>query len=125
MYIKRKYSVKQLARWTRVETLEFTLISASVVFMYSILGFEWLRIPWTPIALVGTAVAFLIGFQNNSAYGRIWEARKIWGAIVNDSRTWAMMAKDMVSNEYATDKNGRFLVAGAEKKPWYTATSPG
>lgn len=53
------------------------------------------------VALVGTAVAFLIGFQNNAAYGRIWEARKIWGGIVNTSRTWTMMIKDMVTNEHA------------------------
>jgi len=32
------------------------------------------------VALIVTAVAFLVGFQNNSAYDRIWEARKIWGA---------------------------------------------
>ena len=67
MYTKRKYSVKDLARWTRIETFEFTIVTSVVVVLYSILGFEWLRIPWTPIALVGTAVAFLIGFQNNSA----------------------------------------------------------
>lgn len=51
---------------------------------------HWFKIPWTPIALIGTAVAFVIGFQNNSAYGRIWEARKIWGGIVNTSRTFGM-----------------------------------
>jgi putative membrane protein len=43
----------------------------------------------------------MIGFQNSSAYDRIWEARKIWGAVVNTSRTWGMMTKDMVSNEEA------------------------
>ncbi|HNT50695.1 MAG TPA: bestrophin family ion channel, partial [Cyclobacteriaceae bacterium] len=30
------------------------------------------------------------GFKNNQAYDRMWEARKIWGSIVNDSRTWGM-----------------------------------
>ena len=38
--------------------------------------------------LLGTALAFFIGFNNNQAYDRWWEARKIWGAIVNDSRSW-------------------------------------
>jgi putative membrane protein len=61
----------------------------------------WLRIPWTPLALIGTAVAFVIGFQNNAAYGRIWEARKIWGGIVNSSRTFGMFVQDMVSGEHA------------------------
>lgn len=39
--------------------------------------------------LLGTAIAFFIGFNNNQAYDRWWEARKIWGALVNDSRSFA------------------------------------
>lgn len=52
-------------------------------------------LPWLPIALVGTAVAFLVGFKNNATYDRLWEARKIRGAIVNVSRTWGIMARDL------------------------------
>ncbi len=37
--------------------------------------------------VLGTAIAFFIGFNNNQAYDRWWEARKIWGSIVNDSRS--------------------------------------
>ncbi|GAA3574285.1 bestrophin family protein [Snuella lapsa] len=58
------------------------------------------QIPFAPIALVGTAVAFIIGFQSNAAYGRIWEARQIWGAIVNSSRTFGMMVQDYVNNDH-------------------------
>lgn len=39
--------------------------------------------------VLGTAIAFFIGFNNNQAYDRWWEARKIWGALVNDSRSFA------------------------------------
>jgi putative membrane protein len=39
--------------------------------------------------LIGTAIAFFIAFNNNQAYSRWWEARMIWGGIVNDSRSWA------------------------------------
>jgi len=38
------------------------------------------------VSVIGTAVAFYVGFKNNQAYDRMWEARKIWGGIVNDSR---------------------------------------
>tara|TARA_B100000795_G_scaffold35292_1_gene23312 strand:+ start:26607 stop:26840 length:234 start_codon:yes stop_codon:yes gene_type:complete len=48
-------------------------------------------IPWLPISVVGTAVAFYVGFKNNQAYDRMWEAHKIWGGIVNESRTWGML----------------------------------
>lgn len=90
-----------MAWWTRYETFLFLGFITLWVTIYYFLNLSWLKIPWTPLALIGTAVAFVIGFQNNSAYGRIWEARKIWGGIVNTSRTFGMFLQDMVSNEYA------------------------
>lgn len=100
MYIKRIYSVRDMAKWTCWETMLFFVIALIPTILFEIFGLTWLQIPWTPIALVGTALAFVIGFQNNAAYGRIWEARKIWGGIVNTSRTWGMKIKAMMSNEY-------------------------
>ncbi len=90
-----------MALWTRFETFLFLGIILIWVALNYFFDFSWFKIPWTPLALIGTAVAFVIGFQNNAAYGRIWEARKIWGAIVNTSRTFGMMVQDMVNNEHA------------------------
>lgn len=102
MYTKKTYTAFQMAIWTRFETFLFILIIVAVVATYYFLDLAWLKIPWTPLALIGTAVAFVIGFQNNSAYGRIWEARKIWGGIVNTSRTFGMFVQDMLTNKNAT-----------------------
>lgn len=101
MYIKKTYTAFQMAWWTRFETYLFLGIIVAWVATYYFLDLQWLKIPWTPLALIGTAVAFVIGFQNNAAYGRIWEARKIWGGIVNTSRTFGMFVQDMLTNEYA------------------------
>jgi putative membrane protein len=90
-----------MAWWTRFETILFLAIILFWVLAYYFLDLSWLKIPWTPLALIGTAVAFVIGFQNNAAYGRIWEARKIWGGIINTSRTFGVFIQDMVNNEYA------------------------
>ncbi len=103
MLTKKRYSFKDMLLWTRWETLVFLIFATIITVLYKVFGFTFLNVPWTPVALIGTAVAFMIGFQNNSAYGRIWEARKIWGGIVNTSRTWGMKTKDMVTNEYAQD----------------------
>ncbi len=103
MYIKKTYTALELAIWTRFETFSFLLIITAYVSLYYFFDLGWFRIPWTPLALIGTAVAFVIGFQNNSAYGRIWEARKIWGGIVNTSRTLGMYLQDMLTNEYTSD----------------------
>ena len=40
-------------------------------------------------SVLGSALAFFIGFNNNQAYARWWEARMIWGSLVNNSRSWA------------------------------------
>lgn len=60
----------------------------------------WISVPWLPIAVIGTAVAFYVGFKNNSAYDRMWEARKIWGGIVNSSRMWGVVSKSFVGNTF-------------------------
>ena len=44
--------------------------------------------PLPVIAIMGTVIGLLLAFRTNSCYGRWWEARILWGAIVNDSRTW-------------------------------------
>lgn len=100
MFTKKTYSTKQMMWWTRFETLLFILFISVWVACFYFFELRWLRIPWTPLALIGTAVAFVIGFQNNAAYGRIWEARKIWGGIVNTSRTFGVFVQDMITNEY-------------------------
>ena len=103
MYTNYKYSVKEVIIWTRLEILWFFILAIVYTVLYELLGWHWTEIPWTPLALVGTAVAFLIGFQNNAAYGRAWEARKIWGGIVNTSRTLAIMAHDLINDQRAKE----------------------
>ena len=89
--------------WTRRDLRFFFISALLVTVLYEVVGLRYLQVPWTALALIGTAVAFLIGFQSNAVYGRLWEARKIWGGIVNDSRMLGIMVKDMITNEYAKD----------------------
>ena len=102
MYTRNVYKITEVVLWTRFETIFFLLFITGLVGLYFFLDLEWFRIPWTAIALIGTAVSFVIGFQNNSVYGRIWEARKIWGGIVNASRTFGVYTQDMLTNEHTS-----------------------
>lgn len=104
MYTKKKYGLLTMLRWTRRELRFFIVWSILVTIIFEVLGQRWLQVPWTALALIGTAVAFLIGFQSNAVYGRLWEARQIWGGIVNDSRMFGIMVLDMISNEHAINK---------------------
>ncbi|MEQ6124206.1 bestrophin family ion channel [Pseudotenacibaculum sp. MALMAid0570] len=101
MFTKNRYSSSDMLKWSRQEIILFFIYATIITSLYEIFNFTFLSIPWTPVALIGTALAFMVGFLNNSAYDRIWEARKIWGAIVNSSRTWGMKVQDMISNEHA------------------------
>lgn len=46
-----------------------------------------MNIPIAIPTIIGTVISLLLAFKSNQAYDRWWEARMIWGAIVNDSRT--------------------------------------
>ena len=88
-------------KWTRRDIYIFIIIGAIPVFMFKGLGLYWLHLPWLPIGVVGTAVAFIVSFKNNASYDRLWEARKIYGGIVNSSRSFTLMLNDFISNERA------------------------
>ena len=103
MYTKRIFSPAALFLWTRYDLAAFIAIASVPVVLYDVLDQRWIRFPWFPIALVGTAVAFILSFQNNAAYGRVWEARKIWGGIVNSSRALGFMVNDFITNEFTDE----------------------
>jgi len=45
-----------------------------------------------PFTLFGIALALFLGFRNSASYERFWEARKLWGALLNDTRSLARQA---------------------------------
>jgi ion channel-forming bestrophin family protein len=61
----------------------------AVMLAYQMLHWRWLAVPDLPVALYGSAIGVILGFRNNSSYSRWWEGRTLWGAIVNNSRSWA------------------------------------
>lgn len=101
MHSGRNYQLKEALYWTRRDIYLHLLLAAIPTVLYTISGCSWLAVPWVPIAMVGTAVAFVVGFKNNASYDRLWDARKAWGSIVNTSRTWGIMVKDYVTNKHA------------------------
>ncbi len=103
MHTGRNYSFAEVIIWTRRDIYVLLATSALPTAAYILLGWRWLAIPWLPVALLGTAVAFVVGFKNNASYDRLWEARRIWGAIVNASRVWAMMVSDYVTARHARE----------------------
>ncbi|MEL6986232.1 MAG: bestrophin family ion channel [Bacteroidota bacterium] len=96
-------SLDKLIKWTWHHIVWLLILMGSVAAIYHFKVIH-IVIPWLPISVIGTAVAFYVGFKNNQSYDRMWEARKIWGGIVNDSRTWGMMVDGYVSNQFRDSK---------------------
>lgn len=82
------FELGRIWRETRLRLLFFALYAAAVVVVDRVFNIDT-AIPGPPVNILGAAVAFVIGFKSNQAYDRFWEARKVWGGIVNANRTWA------------------------------------
>jgi len=65
----------------------YVLYVTAVWVVYDPLGVEEIDIKMSIATILGFTVSLLLGFRTASAYDRWWEARKVWGGIVNDSRT--------------------------------------
>ncbi|RUT72202.1 hypothetical protein D0817_00865 [Flavobacterium cupreum] len=99
MLINTKIPVSYLFNKVKYEVI-FVLIIAVLVH-YITTQFENL-IPEMPItipAFIGTAISVLLSFKLNQSYDRWWEARKIWGSIVNDSRSFVLQLQSFVAGE--------------------------
>lgn len=75
-------------RKIRREALLIFLFSNVVVLVKYFFNLQYLTIPITIPALLGTCISLLLAFRTNQSYDRWWEARIAWGAIVNDSRSF-------------------------------------
>ncbi len=118
MYVRKNFSFTGIMRFTGWQLLFIGLWATIITVTYELTHSPWMHIPWLPIGVIGTAVAFYVGFKNNQSYGRLWEARKIWGAIVNSSRAWGAGVKGFI-----TDHDGKGFseeeIKGVHKKLLY------
>ena len=83
-----------LRYWIMEIKWDLLIVSVFSVIIYVIkLYLINLDIPLGIGTFLGTAIALLLSFKLSQSYERWWEARKIWGAIVNDSRTLVIQLK--------------------------------
>jgi len=89
MIIKRRFDPLKVLGYVRGELL---LGLAAAVAAYALHRWEPLvALPFSIAASLGGALAIFIGFRNNNAYARWWEARQLWGGIVNSARVLARL----------------------------------
>ena len=92
---------KRISIFTFLKQIRFDITAilsyALVVGIADQYGFlSKIEIPIGVSAIIGTALSLLLAFRTAQAYERWWEARIIWGAIVNDSRTLIRQVKQFL-----------------------------
>lgn len=90
MILKRNFNFAKVFSYVRGEILFSLLVSVSV-YLFHLQQRKPLTIPYSVAAIMGSALAIFIAFRNNSAYSRWWEARSLWGGIVNATRVFARL----------------------------------
>lgn len=98
MHTGKRYSPLEFFLWTRKDLYWMLLIATIPTCLY-FFGLKFLALPLPPMAILGTSVAFIVGFKNNASYNRIWEARQIYGAIINDSRSFGYTLRDALGGK--------------------------
>ena len=83
-----------------VPILIYIGIISALDYQYHLEEFDF---PLTIVGILGTVIGLLLAFRTNSSYDRWWEGRILWGAIVNDSRTWTRQLLEFTSFENADE----------------------
>lgn len=99
MYTGKDFNFKLLWHFARKNLFRTMVVSTVATILYRVFEFKFVAIPFLPVGTIGTAVAFYIGFKNNQAYDRLWEARKLWGGFTNTSRNFSAQLIALVEDK--------------------------
>lgn len=103
MLLKENIPLKYVFGKIRIEILLVTVYSLTINILYYQYDFTNLVIPISVPMVLGTVLSLLLAFRSNQAYDRWWEARTIWGAIVNDSRSLTRQVLSLMDATYQSE----------------------
>lgn len=97
MLINRKIPVVYIINNIKTEAIYVLTIGLVVHYLTSKFQAVIPEMPITIPAFIGTAISIILSFKLNQSYDRWWEARKIWGSIVNESRSFVLQLQAFVT----------------------------
>lgn len=103
--------------WKRL--LFTTLLAVAVTALWETYDFERYSLSTTPFSLIGLALGIFLGFRNNASYDRFWEARKLWGRMVNTSRTWTRQVETLINAPSDASEDEIAAIAALKKELVY------
>lgn len=99
MLLNKKISVWYFIREIKSQILFIGIFAVAIGLLDMLPWFRKISLPLNIPALLGTAVSLLLAFRTSQSYERWWEARTVWGAIVNDSRSFVRLVNQFVPSE--------------------------
>jgi putative membrane protein len=106
MLLDKKIPVKYIISKIKVEIIYILLIALAVNYITRVYINLIPAIPFVIPTFLGTAMSVILSFKLGQSYDRWWEARKIWGGIVNDSRNLILQLQAFVAdgNQHELEK---------------------
>lgn len=85
------------------------VLSVLIVFVNGTLYHYKIPLSPAPFTIFGIALALFLGFRNNASYDRFWEGRKLWGALLNDTRSLARQASTLTGYDSKSKEVAGFV----------------
>lgn len=104
MLLKKRIPWQYVLGKIKYEILLIVLYTAVIAWAYETYPIKHLTIPLAVPMILGTVLSLLLAFRSNQSYDRWWEARIIWGAIVNDSRSLVRQLLTFTGNGNVTEE---------------------
>lgn len=97
MLLNRRVPISYIFNKIKFDLVYVLIVSLLVLFITELYSDLLPDMPLTIPAFIGTGISILLSFKLSQSYDRWWEARKVWGAIVNDSRTLVIQIQHLIS----------------------------
>ncbi|MEN9685698.1 MAG: hypothetical protein RLZZ28_1484 [Bacteroidota bacterium] len=104
MLLNKKIPISYVFNKIRYELLYVVMVGLAVHYVTTSFANSLPEMPITIPAFLGTAISVLLSFKMSQSYDRWWEARKVWGSIVNDSRSFIIQLQSFIDDRNLVKK---------------------
>lgn len=106
MLINEKIPTRYIFNKVKFDAFRVLIISSIFHLLKHFLNEYLPIIPLQLPTVLGTSISLILAFRINQSYDRWWEARKVWGAIVNDSRSFIIQLQGFITENEEENEGG-------------------
>ncbi|UYZ59357.1 bestrophin family protein [Hymenobacter latericus] len=99
MLLETRLPIRYIFRRIMPDVLRVLFISIVFQLIKEVFGPYLPPVPLQLPTILGSSISLLLAFKISQSYDRWWEARRIWGAIVNDSRSLVLQLSSFLKPE--------------------------